>query len=217
MKHWLIGLGLAAIASTAMAQAMTSYQDAQGRFTIAVPKDWPVDPPQDVQPGVRLLLIGGADADCSVIAYDRPEWAQAKASDLVRTFQEPIKATDYAAGFSGVMQADGAKPPQAVRVETVEGWPVHLAEFTADGQAVLSANHYRPGLEVRMICKSYGAASAAEQFKPILTSFKTPRDGEWQAQVAQFAAAKAAAQEANKAAGEEAEKAEEKSQGKKKR
>lgn len=194
MKAWLLALGMVATATPAMALETATYRDPDGRFTIDLPRDWPVDPPQDVRAGIRMVLIGGADADCSILAYDRQEWASGQASDIQRTFKEPIKAADFLASFSGTVQTgSAASAPASVAVELVEGWPVHVAELPDGDQSAMAAIHYRPGLEVRVICKAYTSGDFSEAFALVTRSFKTPKDAEWSAQAMEFAAAKAAA------------------------
>lgn len=209
MKQWLLSLAVVALVTPAAAQGLATYKDAANRFSFQYPADWPIDPPKQERPGLTVVVVGGADADCMIASYDRPEWADGKASDVQRTFKNPIKTSDYLASFNGFMQTEGAAEPSQVRVETVKGWPVHMADLPTPSNSAVAAIHYRPGLEVRMTCKAYGSKDFSKDFQTVLTSFETPKDAEWSQQAADYAAAKAAAEAAaaEKAAAEAAAKA----------
>ena len=160
--------------------AEATYSDPKGRFFFSFPADWPVDAPRALGQDVELLVIGGADVDCSWLLLDRPDLASISLASAHLTADQEVAPEQFVSLMRGLSQADGL---QEARVEQRElnGWSVHLARLSPSPQPVVGVIHLRPGLEVRGICRSYDGKDRGAEFEKLLLSFGSPRDGEWAA------------------------------------
>lgn len=190
----MLGLGGAV---DALAQGMASLVDPQGQFTVEYPADWPVDAMEQVAPTVRQVVVGGADAECWTTAIDRPEWASAKPWDVRRTFSKAMPEADFLNMVQNSRVGDGAGALISLSMEIVNGWPVQLGEVATADTPVIMGWHARPGLELRIACRSYDGQDHSKTFRAIALSAASPKDAEWSAQIKEWDAKKAAAEAEN--------------------
>lgn len=203
VKHVLaFGLVFGVFASgLAMAQATKPYADPKGRFSIAYPAKWPADLMSKPDSPTTEFVVGGADAECWFIGIDHPEWANAKPTDVRRTFTEKFTEQKLLESFEGRLLAGASKDSPAKvtasSVENIGNWPVQFGEIQAGADNLMVAVHARPGFEVRSFCKGYDGKDHKAEFKAIALSLTATRDAEWEAQAQEWEAKKAATAAAN--------------------
>lgn len=168
--------------------ADATYVDPKGRFSFSYPADWPIEAPRVISAGVELVVIGGADVDCSWLSLERPDLASISLESARKTAAQEIPPDLFFSVFRGLTQIEGLQAAQVERREQ-SIWVVHLGRLSPSPQPVVAALHLRPGLEMRAICRSYDGKDRSAEFEKLLLSFSSPRDAEWAAASAAAAAA----------------------------
>lgn len=155
-----------------------TYTDPKGRFFFTYPSEWPIEAPQKIGTGAEIVLIGAADVDCSWVSLERSDLAGISLDNVYKTADQEISPEVFLSAFTGLTQAKGATEAKVEKRE-LNGWPVHLARLTPSPQPVVAALFFRPGLEMRGVCRSYDGKNRDAAFEKLLLSFGSPKDAEW--------------------------------------
>lgn len=191
MSKRLVAAGLCAAVSAfavfaAHAQPnLKTFTDAQQRFTVQHPADWPVDTLSGSSANVQAVVIGAADAECKVFAATRAESAGKPAEAVRRAYTTPIGATAWKSAADGYNLWSRKGVVGEMTVDTAGFWPVQHATFTTDsGKTGFAVLHGRPGLDVWIFCNSFDNRDRKPVFDAVFGSFVGATDAELQAQAA---------------------------------
>ncbi|MBL8557267.1 MAG: hypothetical protein JNM47_00985 [Hyphomonadaceae bacterium] len=174
--------------------AFRTFTDAQGRFTLQHPGDWPVDPLPGSNEANLGVVIGIADAECKVIALKSEQSVGKPVEAVRRAYSTSIGDAAWKTKADGYNVWGRRGTVNLVSVDTSGFWPVQAADFTTDdGKPGYARMHARPGVEVWMFCSSFDNRDRKATFDRIFTSFAGTNDAALQAEAATAAANAAAA------------------------
>ncbi len=212
----LLGAAIAALACGAAFAQTVSTSDKGQTFSFDKPQKWPaMEDKSAAGEAVKVFVAGTANEECWFLVYSRPDTASASAANVSRSWNREIAAADWTKTTEGApLIRDGATFVSST-VDASKTFPVQQAIFKGKDGNVVVAIHPRPGLEVRAFCGAYDGKDHTAALQTVAGSVTTPKDAEYNAQIASgkaAAEAKAAADAAAAAAAAEAA-----AQGKKKK
>jgi len=165
------------------------YNDPQGRVTFDNPAGWSTLVSHSVnQSQYSYLVTGTANNECQVAAIPNPATA-AQTPDSVRTtsaditrFSNEVWTTSL--NRFGEVFADNSAQVQSTSSDTGGPWPIQRAEVRSSEHLVHAAMEFRPGMEIVVMCLTYGGADPTNVYDTFIHSVATPRDSEWPAAAA---------------------------------
>lgn len=186
---------LAASVGAARAESLagaSAWSHPQGLFSVAQPSGWPA--PEDMTRGgaVKQFVMGGADAECWFIAFERPDSASASPMAVNAAFLRPLTQEQWISLANNHQIFDGAAGYVESAVDQSGPFVIQTATLTApESGRVTAALQGRPGQEFWTFCTSYDGQDRSALFQAIAKSLATPRDAELAAQIGAAAAAPA--------------------------
>lgn len=174
------------------------YNDPQGRVTFDNPAGWSTIASRNVnQSQYSYLITGTANNECQVAAIPNPATAShtpasvnTNAADITR-FSNEVWTTSL--NRFGEVFANNSAQVQSTSTDTSGFWPIQRAEVQSSEHLVHAAMEFRPGLEIVVMCLTYGGADPVSTYDAFIHSVGTPHDAEWQAAAAAAPAAPAPA------------------------
>jgi hypothetical protein len=170
------------------------YNDPQGRVTFDNPAGWSTLVSRNVdQTQYTYLVTGSANNECQVAAIPNPATAShtpasvnTNAADITR-FTNEVWATSL--NRFGEVFPNNSAQVQSTTTDTSGFWPIQRAEVQSPEHLVHAAMEFRPGLEIVVMCLTYGGADPTNVYDTFIRSVGTSHDAEWQAAAAAAAAA----------------------------
>ncbi len=163
-----------------------TWSDPQGRVTFEAPRGWSTQARR--ADGFTAVISGTADNECQIIA--QPNDATAAATPAaVRTAAAddtqftPEAWTRIANSMPSIFPGSSASVLSRSS-ETNGAWPIQRAEIQSPERVVHAAMQLRPGVDIIVMCMTYGGTDATSTYDAVIRSIAHPGDAAWAAAAA---------------------------------